>query len=89
MSELKAREFIAYKRTKKSSWIYDEYSEQTDRAIDEIAPDGGNFLKLRLIERSAYTKAVDAMKYMRDRWCIKPDCKCMLCETLKDLGCES
>lgn len=44
------REFIAYKRTKKSTWHYSEYSDKLDRSIDEIAPDCGNFEKIRLRE---------------------------------------
>lgn len=61
-----AQEFIAYKRTKKSSWIYDEYSEQIDMAIDEIAPNKGNFCKLRLIDKEAYQKAVSALKIIAE-----------------------
>lgn len=48
----KAREFIACKRTKSSIWQYAEYSEMNDKAFDAIAPDGGNYLKLKLIEYS-------------------------------------
>ncbi len=52
----KAREFIACKRTENSQWQYAEYSESTNRSFDTIAPDCGNYLKLRLIEISALTE---------------------------------
>lgn len=63
-TESKAREFIAYKRTKSSSWLYYEFSEETDQAIDSIAPDAGNFCKLRLIEKSAYDELADREEKM-------------------------
>lgn len=69
MSGSKAREFIAYKRTEKSSWIYDEYSEQTSKAIDEIAPDGGNYCKLILIDKKDFETAVEALKEVR-KFCL-------------------
>lgn len=62
MTPAKPREFIAYKRTAKSSWIYDEYSDQTSKAIDEIAPECGNFCKLVLIDKTAFETAVEALK---------------------------
>lgn len=46
----KLRKFIAYKRVRKSSWSFLEYSESADKCIDAIAPDGGNFEKVYLIE---------------------------------------
>ncbi len=46
----KPREFIAYKRVKSSKWLYDEYSEANDKAIDAIAPEAGNYCKIRLRE---------------------------------------
>ena len=101
MSETKKpREFIAYKRTTKSFWLYEEYSEEVDRAIDAIAPEGGNFCKLRLIEKSAYDKAIEALKNTGVCKCYqsrphKPDNEpkepwkwntCYRCQTLKELG---
>lgn len=38
------------------------------------------------VEKSAYLKAIEAMKFMSKAWCIRPMCKCMLCVTLKELG---
>lgn len=53
-SAVSAREFIACKRTEKSSWQYGEYSEEMDLSFDAIAPDAGNYCKVRLIEYSAF-----------------------------------
>lgn len=88
MTTSKPREFIAYKRTAKSSWIYDEYSEQTSKAIDEIAPECGNFCKLVLIDKTAFETAVKALKKIAEDfgtdYC---DGNCMLArETLEELG---
>jgi hypothetical protein len=62
----KYREFIACKRTKKSSWQYSEYSAEDDLAFDAIAPDCGNYEKLRLIEIAALAKANAEVERLRE-----------------------
>lgn len=42
--------------------------------------------KLHVIEISAYTKAVEALKFAQKDWCIVPLCECHICSTLKQLG---
>jgi hypothetical protein len=69
------REFIAWKRTDDSHWNYIEYSSMNENAVNETAPDGGNFCQIRLVEKSAYDsllkrseKLVEALDWYWAHW---------------------
>ena len=42
---------------------------------------------IHVIEFEAYRKAVEALKWIREEWCIE-GCECKSCETLRELGVE-
>ena len=42
---------------------------------------------VEVIEKFAYDKAVEALKWIKEEWCIE-GCECKSCETLRDLGVE-
>ncbi|WP_374029801.1 hypothetical protein [Bdellovibrio bacteriovorus] len=41
---------------------------------------------VHVIEKNAYTKAVEALKKAQKNWCITPICECHICTGLKELG---
>ena len=64
--------------SEKTAYVHEQDTEKSDHHQKQI----------HVIEKSAYDKAVEALKWIKEEWCIE-GCECKSCETLRELGVEA